>query len=81
MFRFSQSHWVLSLVLISSSLKASVFCKYPQHQKKRWSTKLDKTLTLTLSLMFPVRYYITKGAIVDQLGGDLNSTPLHWAIR
>uniref|UniRef100_A0A8C4Q4D6 Palmitoyltransferase n=1 Tax=Eptatretus burgeri TaxID=7764 RepID=A0A8C4Q4D6_EPTBU len=28
-----------------------------------------------------VRYYISKGAIVDQLGGDLNSTPLHWATR
>lgn len=27
------------------------------------------------------RYYISKGAIVDQLGGDLNSTPLHWAVR
>ncbi|XP_053924529.1 palmitoyltransferase ZDHHC13 [Cuculus canorus] len=28
-----------------------------------------------------VNYYISKGAVVDQLGGDLNSTPLHWAIR
>ncbi|XP_061670904.1 putative palmitoyltransferase ZDHHC13 isoform X1 [Syngnathoides biaculeatus] len=28
-----------------------------------------------------VKYYISKGAIVDQLGGDLNSTPLHWSIR
>uniref|UniRef100_H3B897 Palmitoyltransferase n=1 Tax=Latimeria chalumnae TaxID=7897 RepID=H3B897_LATCH len=28
-----------------------------------------------------VRYYISQGAIVDQLGGDLKSTPLHWAIR
>ncbi|XP_077640498.1 palmitoyltransferase ZDHHC13 isoform X3 [Lonchura striata] len=28
-----------------------------------------------------VKYYISKGAVVDQLGGDLNSTPLHWAIR
>uniref|UniRef100_W5MBK7 Palmitoyltransferase n=1 Tax=Lepisosteus oculatus TaxID=7918 RepID=W5MBK7_LEPOC len=28
-----------------------------------------------------VKYYISKGAIIDQLGGDLNSTPLHWAIR
>uniref|UniRef100_UPI00398EAC63 putative palmitoyltransferase ZDHHC13 isoform X2 n=1 Tax=Pristiophorus japonicus TaxID=55135 RepID=UPI00398EAC63 len=28
-----------------------------------------------------VKYYISKGAIVDQLGGDLNSTPLHWASR
>lgn len=33
------------------------------------------------SLLFSNRYYISKGAIVDQLGGDLNSTPLHWAIR
>uniref|UniRef100_A0A8K9WV16 Palmitoyltransferase n=1 Tax=Oncorhynchus mykiss TaxID=8022 RepID=A0A8K9WV16_ONCMY len=28
-----------------------------------------------------VKYYISKGAAIDQLGGDLNSTPLHWAIR
>ncbi|XP_074811309.1 palmitoyltransferase ZDHHC13 [Natator depressus] len=28
-----------------------------------------------------VKFYISKGAVVDQLGGDLNSTPLHWAIR
>ncbi|KAE8606104.1 hypothetical protein XENTR_v10010597 [Xenopus tropicalis] len=28
-----------------------------------------------------VKYFISKGAIVDQLGGTLNSTPLHWAIR
>uniref|UniRef100_A0A672GYW4 Palmitoyltransferase n=1 Tax=Salarias fasciatus TaxID=181472 RepID=A0A672GYW4_SALFA len=28
-----------------------------------------------------IKYFISKGAIVDQLGGDLNSTPLHWAIR
>ncbi|XP_048340262.1 palmitoyltransferase ZDHHC13 isoform X4 [Sphaerodactylus townsendi] len=27
------------------------------------------------------KFFISKGAIVDQLGGDLNSTPLHWAIR
>ncbi|XP_075044544.1 palmitoyltransferase ZDHHC13 [Mixophyes fleayi] len=28
-----------------------------------------------------VRYFISKGAVVDQLGGTLNSTPLHWAVR
>ncbi|XP_044293135.1 palmitoyltransferase ZDHHC13 isoform X2 [Varanus komodoensis] len=28
-----------------------------------------------------VKYFISKGAVVDQLGGDLNSTPLHWAVR
>ncbi|XP_035674442.1 palmitoyltransferase ZDHHC17-like [Branchiostoma floridae] len=28
-----------------------------------------------------VKYYISKGAIIDQLGGELNSTPLHWAVR
>jgi hypothetical protein len=27
------------------------------------------------------RYFISKGAIVDRFGGDLNSTPLHWATR
>ena len=36
---------------------------------------------LSVCLLFLSRYYISKGAIVDQLGGDLNSTPLHWAIR
>ncbi|XP_034015372.1 palmitoyltransferase ZDHHC13 [Thalassophryne amazonica] len=28
-----------------------------------------------------VKYFMSNGAIVDQLGGDLSSTPLHWAIR
>lgn len=28
-----------------------------------------------------VRYLVSKGAIVDKFGGDLNSTPLHWATR
>ena len=27
------------------------------------------------------RYYLSKGAEVDKLGGDLISTPLHWATR
>lgn len=27
------------------------------------------------------RYFISKGAIIEKLGGDLNSTPLHWAVR
>ncbi|XP_042324636.1 palmitoyltransferase ZDHHC13 isoform X2 [Sceloporus undulatus] len=27
------------------------------------------------------KFFISKGAVVDQLGGDLNSTPLHWAVR
>lgn len=39
------------------------------------------TLIFCIFLLFPDRYYISKGAIVDQLGGDLSSTPLHWAIR
>lgn len=28
-----------------------------------------------------MRYFIEKGAIVDQRGGTLNGTPLHWAVR
>ncbi|GIY10660.1 palmitoyltransferase ZDHHC17 [Caerostris extrusa] len=28
-----------------------------------------------------VRYYISKGAHVDTIGGELHSTPLHWATR
>ena len=28
-----------------------------------------------------VRYYMSKGGVVDRLGGILNSTPLHWATR
>ncbi|KAL4225414.1 Palmitoyltransferase zdhhc13 [Mactra antiquata] len=28
-----------------------------------------------------VKYFASKGAIVDRFGGDLNSTPLHWATR
>lgn len=27
------------------------------------------------------RYYISMGAVVDVLGGDLMATPMHWAIR
>ncbi|XP_013776131.2 palmitoyltransferase ZDHHC17-like [Limulus polyphemus] len=28
-----------------------------------------------------VRYYISKGAVIDAVGGELQSTPLHWATR
>lgn len=28
-----------------------------------------------------VKYYISKGAVVDTIGGELLSTPLHWATR
>lgn len=28
-----------------------------------------------------VKYFISKGAAVDAIGGDLRSTPLHWATR
>ncbi|XP_033751574.1 palmitoyltransferase ZDHHC17-like [Pecten maximus] len=28
-----------------------------------------------------VKYFVRKGAVVDKFGGDLNSTPLHWATR
>ncbi|XP_071100123.1 palmitoyltransferase ZDHHC17-like isoform X2 [Haliotis cracherodii] len=28
-----------------------------------------------------VKYFTSKGAVVDKFGGDLNSTPLHWATR
>jgi hypothetical protein len=28
-----------------------------------------------------VKYYLSAGAIVDSIGGDLNSTPLQWAVR
>jgi len=28
-----------------------------------------------------VQYYINHGAVIDQLGGNLNATALHWAIR
>lgn len=28
-----------------------------------------------------IKYYISKGAIVDAVGGDLRATPLHWAAR
>ncbi|XP_070200273.1 palmitoyltransferase ZDHHC17-like isoform X2 [Littorina saxatilis] len=28
-----------------------------------------------------VKYFISKGSMIDRVGGDLNSTPLHWATR
>ena len=27
------------------------------------------------------KYFVTKGAFVDAIGGELRSTPLHWAVR
>jgi len=27
------------------------------------------------------RFFVSKGAVVDKIGGDLKSTPLHWATR
>ena len=27
------------------------------------------------------RFFISQGAVIDALGGDLVATPLHWAIR
>ena len=43
--------------------------------------------TLNCSLYFKecvfvfIRYFVSKGAVVDQKGGILNATPLHWAVR
>jgi len=28
-----------------------------------------------------VNYLLARGAVVDAIGGDLKSTPLHWATR
>lgn len=28
-----------------------------------------------------IKYFISKGAVVDSVGGDLRATPLHWATR
>lgn len=28
-----------------------------------------------------IKYYISLGAVVDAVGGELQSTPLHWATR
>ena len=28
-----------------------------------------------------IRFYISRGALVDAIGGDLMATPLHWATR
>lgn len=28
-----------------------------------------------------IKYLVSKGAIVDAIGGELQSTPLHWATR
>ena len=34
-----------------------------------------------LCIKLNFRYLMSKGARVDQIGGDLNSTPMHWATR
>ena len=44
-------------------------------------TSQTVTPSSSVSWLFCGRYYMSKGAIVDQLGGDLSSTPLQWAIR
>ena len=28
-----------------------------------------------------IKYLVSKGAVVDAIGGELQSTPLHWATR
>ena len=28
-----------------------------------------------------LRFFLSNGAFVDQLGGDLRASPLHWAVR
>lgn len=28
-----------------------------------------------------IRYFVSKGAVVDAVGGELLATPLHWATR
>lgn len=28
-----------------------------------------------------IKYFVACGAVVDAIGGDLQSTPLHWATR
>ena len=35
---------------------------------------------ILLAILFK-GFLITNGAIVDQKGGDLEATPLHWAVR
>ena len=35
----------------------------------------------TILILDLVKYYLSAGAIIDAIGGDLNSTPLHWAVR
>jgi len=43
------------------------------------STDDNRVLLLCYVLFY--RYFISKGAVVDKIGGDLKSTPLHWATR
>ena len=40
-----------------------------------------KPTFLTILILDLVKYYLSAGAIIDAIGGDLNSTPLHWAVR
>jgi len=40
-----------------------------------------KKIQIMLYNVHVFRYFISKGAIVDKIGGDLKSTPLHWATR
>lgn len=51
------------------------------HNKKSQLLALSWPNCNGLMCFFHFRYFISKGAVVDQRGGTLNGTPLHWAVR
>ena len=47
----------------------------------RFSSTDDVITAFRISVANCSRYLVSKGALVDKIGGDLKSTPLHWATR
>ena len=56
-------------------------CQKIHFKDKLYGLASKKSLSFKTHFYFIFRYFLLKGAIVDQRGGTLNGTPLHWAIR
>ena len=76
-FTLADKHEGLSAnILVSISAES--------HRTIRQDTAGDKASSNSVYLLsfalFP-RFFLSQGALVDQIGGDLLASPLHWATR
>lgn len=70
-FQELQMYIVVNLKIITVMLYVKVF----------YGNKTESSIKESKLILRFCRYLIGKGAIVDKFGGDLDSTPLHWATR